>query len=222
MDDPFKPTSSKPVEEKSPEASALVLGITLMGKTSRVNGLLVAVLEGGRTAGVTSQMNAVVVPSDEGGEASLAFHQKTGPMMEKELEEVMKFQTIRQGKWPPGCRIEVSFADKYTPKDGPSAAVACALLVEGLFTGSSWDSALAVTGDLNADGSVQPVGGVPAKIKGAVGRKCRLVGIPDANERAVRDYFLSEGPHALLSINVFTLREFDQARDLAMVITPPV
>ena len=72
MDDPFKPTSSKPVEEKSPEASALVPGITLRGKLSRVNGLLVAVLEGGRTAGVTSQMNAVVVPSDEGGEASLA------------------------------------------------------------------------------------------------------------------------------------------------------
>lgn len=142
---------------------------SLKSRSSRVNGLLVAELEGGKIAGATSQLNVVAVPQSEVAESTLAFNQKIGPMMEQALQEVRKFQTIRQGRWPAGFQIEVSFADKYTPKDGPSAAVACALLLEGLFTGTVWDSAMAVTGDLNADGSVQPVGGLPAKIRSAVG-----------------------------------------------------
>ena len=221
-DNPFAPDAAKPEPAKAEEKPAPAgSGELVKVKTSRINGLLVAVLEGGKTAGATSQMNAAALPMDGGGQSSLAFNQKIGPLMEQALEEVKKFQTIRQGSWPSGYQIEISFADKYTPKDGPSAAVACALLLEGLFTGKVWDSALAVTGDLNADGSVQPVGGVPAKIKGAVGRKCRLVGIPVANERSVRDYFLSEGPHSVMTINIFTMKEFDHARDLAMQTKSP-
>ena len=210
---PSTVAGEKPV---SPPAAA----VDLKSRTSRVNGLLVMQLDGGKMAGATSQMNVVALPTPGLAEATLTFNQDTGPMMEKALQEVRKFHTIRHGRWPENYKIEVSFADKYTPKDGPSAAVACALLVEGLYTGNAWDEALAVTGDLNTDGSVQPVGGVPAKIRGAVGRQCRIVGVPAANERAVRDFFLTEGPHALMSINVFALKEFDQARDLAMTTRP--
>jgi|GEM_PF-1146622 len=191
----------------------------LKSRTSRINGLLVMVLDGGKMAGATSQMNAVAVPARR-KDSSLAFNQETGPQMTKALEEVRKFQTVRQGKWPTGYDIAVSFADKYTGKDGPSAAVACALLLEGLFTGLVWDTAVAVTGDLNADGSVQPVGGVPAKLRGAITQKCRIIGIPAANERAVRDLLLTEGPSAFLAINLFSLKEFDQARDLALTTRP--
>ncbi len=192
----------------------------LKSRTCRVNGLLVAVLPGGKTAGATSQMNVSALPAPSRAEASLGFNQEIGPEMTKALAEVRKFQTIRQGLWPGGYQLEVSFADKYTPKDGPSAAVACALLLEGLFTGQTWDPGFSVTGDLNADGSVQPVGGVPAKIRGAAGRQCRIVAIPAANERAVRDFLLSEGPHALMGIHVFALKEFDEARDLALTVKP--
>ena len=219
-DNPFEPGQAVEAEAKQSSPPPLA-GELLKSRTSRVNGLLVAVLEGGQTAGATSQMNVIAIPLAGGNETTLNFNQKIGPLMQKALDEVRKFQTIRQGRWPDGFQIEVSFADKYTPKDGPSAAVACALLLEGLYTGKVWDSELAVTGDLNADGSVQPVGGVPAKIKGAVSRKCRVVAIPDANERAVRDYFLSEGPQSLMGINVFTIKEFDHARDLAMLVKPP-
>ncbi len=215
-DDPAKKTAETP--SSAPTAPAAPA--SLKARTSRINGLLVMELEGGRMAGATSQMNAVAIPAEGKGEASLGFNQETGPMMTKALQEVKKFHTIRHGHWPKDYTLEVSFADKYTAKDGPSAAVACALLMEGLYTGNAWDEALAVTGDLNADGSVQPVGGVPAKIRGAVGRKCRIVGIPAANERSVRDFFLSEGPQSLMSINVFALKEFDQARDLALTARP--
>jgi hypothetical protein len=51
--------------------------------------------------------------------------------------------------------------------------------------------------------------------------KCRIAGIPEANERAVRDYFLSEGPQSPMGINGFTIKEFDQARDLALAVKSP-
>ncbi|MES2467207.1 MAG: S16 family serine protease [Verrucomicrobiota bacterium] len=206
--------------EPAPVAGGLGQPAGLLARTSRINGLLVMELPGGKMAGATSRMNAVAVPAPGRGEATLGFNQEIGPSMEKALQEVRKFHTVRHGIWPECYTIEVSFADKYSPKDGPSAAVACALLVEGLYTGMVWDESLAVTGDLNADGSVQPVGGVPAKIRGAVSRKCRIIGIPVGNERAVRDLLLAEGPEILLSINVFSLKEFDQARDLAMLGRP--
>lgn len=209
-----------PGEPKKPTASApadATLGTSgLKSRTCRMNGLLVRVLPNGKTAGATSQMNAIALPDADRGEASLKFNQETGGQMTKALEEVRKFHTVRHGSWPKGYAIEISFADKYTPKDGPSAAVACGLLLEGLYTDTTWDPAVAVTGDMNSDGSVQPVGGVPAKIRGAAAKQCRIVGIPAANERAVRDLLISEGPATLLSINIFGMKEFSHARDLAV------
>lgn len=213
--DPAKSGDPKPPAEAAPvEMTAGTSG--LKARTCRMNGLLVAVLPNGRTAGATSQMNAIALPDANRSEASLRFNQETGGQMEKSLEEVRKFHTVRQGAWPKGYAIEISFADKYSPKDGPSAAVACGLLLEGLYTNTTWDPAVAVTGDMNSDGSVQPVGGVPAKIRGAAAKQCRIVGIPAANERAVRDLLISEGPSTLVSINIFGMKEFSHARDLAV------
>ncbi|MDB6069680.1 MAG: Sporulation protease LonB, partial [Verrucomicrobiales bacterium] len=219
-----KKTSSTSGDAKKPADATpaeMALGTSgLKSRTCRMNGLLVAVLPNGRTAGATSQMNAIALPDPNRNEASLRFNQETGGQMEKSLEEVRKYLTLRQGSWPKGYAIEISFADKYTPKDGPSAAVACGLLLEGLYTDTTWDPAVAVTGDMNSDGSVQPVGGVPAKIRGAAAKQCRIVGIPAANERAVRDLMISEGPATLVTINIFGMKEFSQARDLAVTQRP--
>ena len=40
---------------------------------------------------------------------------------------------------------------------------------------------------MNADGSVQPIGGVQAKIRGATKGSCKLVGVPVKNEKSVQD-----------------------------------
>ena len=116
---------------------------------------------------------------------------------------------------PGGHALEIGFEDKYIPKDGPSAAVACALLLEAAITGKKWDPAFAVTGDMNADGSVQPIGGVQAKIRGATKGECKLVGVPVKNEKAVQDILVLEGPAPLVGITVFGIKTFDDALLLA-------
>ena len=178
-------------------------------------GLLVATMAEGKFAGSASRMNVVAIPADHDRLSEVKFNQATGPMMTAALDEVRKYMTVRHGDWPKGKSIDISFEDKWTPKDGPSAAVACALLLDGLYTGTEWDPSLAVTGDMNSDGAVKKVGGVAAKIRGAALRKLHIVAVPAGNADAVRDFALMEGPQRLLNIQVFGLNTFNDARALA-------
>ena len=123
---------------------------------------------------------------------------------------------IRQGGWPRGAQIELAFAEKYSSKDGPSAAVASALLIESVLGGLDIRPDLAVTGDLNADGTVQAVGGVRAKLRGAANNKgVKIVGIPFKNRNAVLDLLILKGPEPLLELQIFSMENFDEAKALA-------
>ncbi len=185
-------------------------------KQSKVKGLLVRPLATGENAGMASQMNATATPAEDAGRLlRVRFNQDVGGMMEGALKEVLKFLQVRHDDWPRGQVVEIAFEERYSPKDGPSAAVACALLLDSLLTGDAIDPAFAVTGDMNADGSVKPVGGVPAKIRGAAGKGCTVVGVPIENAPALTDLVVLDGASPLAAIQVFTLETFDQAKALA-------
>ncbi len=186
-----------------------------------VKGLLVVQLEGSKFAGTASDLSASAIPIGPAAPATVSFNQDVGDSMKTALGEVIKFHQVRYQGWPKGKRIEISFADKYSPKDGPSAAVACALLLESLITGKPLDGSFAVTGDMNADGSVQPIGGVSAKIRGATRRTCSIVAIPRENSRALHDLVLIAGVAPLLEIQVFSIGTFEEALALALAGRDP-
>ncbi|MCW0217161.1 MAG: hypothetical protein OJI67_02455 [Prosthecobacter sp.] len=188
-------------------------------KQSIVNGLLVMPLASGSEAGQVTRMNMTVVP----GSANLRFSQQIGDDMATALKEVQKFIQLRHSSLPRSLDFEIAFEEKYSGKDGPSAAVACALLSESLLTGQTWDPAFAVTGDMNADGMVQPIGGVAAKVRGATRGDCRIVAVPLRNETAVSDLLIQDGPALVAGIHIFSLTHFDQAVTLASIADrPPV
>lgn len=101
--------------------------------------------------------------------------------------------------------MELAFAAKYSPKDSPSAAVVCALLTDSIVTGDEIDPEFAATGDMTATGEVRPIGGLTGKIRGAIKRKCQLLGAPKLNEQSINDIYMSEGPQPLCQIQIFTL-----------------
>lgn len=173
--------------------------------------LLVLPLEGHRFAGKASRMTAAALPGGGGQPTEVRFNQNVGEEMGKALEEVVKFAQLRHDGWPTGRRIELSFAEPYSPKDGPSAAVACALLLESMLSGTELDPRFAVTGDLNIDGRVRPVGGIGGKLRGAVLGQCTMVAIPRENAQAVIDLVISEGVEPLLSAHIVVLETFDDA-----------
>ncbi|MEO0416300.1 MAG: hypothetical protein AAF226_15245, partial [Verrucomicrobiota bacterium] len=70
-------------------------------------------------------------------------------------------------------------------------------------------------GDMNADGSVQPVGGIDAKVRGANNRDCTHVAIPGKCTSFVYDTAIMEGFGPITEIQVFTIDKFDDAKALA-------
>jgi hypothetical protein len=205
------PRSTTPAEPPTVVAPGLVF----KSRISSVNGLLIQQLLSGEEAGMVTKMSLTALPSLGSAPSVLKFNQAVGDDMQKALSEVSKFTQLRHGGLPGGHTIEVGFADKYISKDGPSAAVACALLLEAAITGKKWDPAFAVTGDMNADGSVQPIGGVQAKIRGATKGSCKVIGVPVKNEKAVLDILILEGPAPLVGISVFGIKTFEEALLLA-------
>ncbi|MDF1657545.1 MAG: lectin-like protein [Verrucomicrobiales bacterium] len=182
---------------------------------SRVYSLLVIDLGGLNYAGSTSAMTLIALPIAPETPATLQFNQNVGATMQKALEEVVKFSQLRHNGWPRGHALEISFENKYNPKDGPSAAVACALLLESAITGDPLDAGFAVTGDMNADGSVQPIGGVEAKLRGATNQKCSTIAIPFDNVTSVYDSVVMDGIRSIIEIQVFSINSFDEAYSIA-------
>ncbi len=67
------------------------------------------------------------------------------------------------------------------PVDGPSAGMAMGAAVYSALTGVHLSGSMAMTGELGLDGSVLPVGGVPAKVEAALDAGAELVLIPREN-----------------------------------------
>lgn len=223
--EPGAPDAKKPEPGKPPTGKTMSSGritgnqhasdIPLKRSQTRVNGLLVLDLGNTEHAGAASPMTLSALRGEPSTPSTIQFNQEVGPMMSKALEEVVKFIELRHDAWPKGRNMEISFENKYNPKDGPSAAVACALLLESSIMGHVLDSGFAVTGDMNADGSVQPVGGIDAKIRGADLRNCTHVAIPVQNETSVYDTVVMEGLGPVSEIQVFTISDFAEADKLA-------
>jgi uncharacterized protein len=64
------------------------------------------------------------------------------------------------------------------PIDGPSAGALKTVAVLSLMKGDTLQSDITMTGTINPDGTVGPVGGIPEKIKGAAAEKFKRVLIP--------------------------------------------
>lgn len=191
--------------------------LAIQSNQTQVKGLLIQQLASGQEAGTANRLTLTVVP----GYGRLKFTQSVGETMTTALEAVERFIQARHGRLPINNDLVISFEDKYSGKDGPSAAVACALLVEAVVTGKAWDPAFAVTGDMNEDGSVQPIGGVAAKVRGAANGGAQIVAIPTKNEGALIDTLLMDGPNALCRAAVFRIATFEEAATLASTERPP-
>lgn len=194
-------------------------GNTLEGLSKNqalIKGLLVQELSGSQFAGEASQMNATVL--GRGGAAdtlTVSFNQKVGSMMTDAIDKMIGFLEKRYGDLPGGVEVELSFEEQYIPKDGPSAGVACTLMIDSLIKGHEFAPDFAVTGALDESGTVGGVGGIDGKIRGAIARNCEIVAIPAENERVIQDMMILEGPTTLAKIQIIEIETYDQALQIA-------
>jgi ATP-dependent Lon protease len=73
------------------------------------------------------------------------------------------------------------------PKDGPSAGVAMAVAIAGVYSRRSARHDTAMTGEITLSGLVLPVGGIKEKVLAARRTRLRRVILPRANERDLED-----------------------------------
>ncbi len=221
-----EPSSTKPDTLTKPEAPAAATparppvppgGRPLKKRQASLHGLLVMELDG-KFAGQASLMNITALENGRGDEGLvIKFNQEVGGSMLSAAHEAEKHLSVRHNGLPTGWNMELAFEDRYVPKDGPSAALACALLLDSLLSGTDLDKEAAVTGDMNADGSVRPVGGVPDKVRAAGRKRCSVVCIPRKNAEALEEYAVAYGPEILAAAHLFDVATFLDARALVSV-----
>jgi hypothetical protein len=188
--------------------------IELKVESAAVRTMLTAALARG-FGSETSLMTASVKRFPGIGLAMVDIEGQQEEKMKKALEEVGKFVQLRHQGWPRNATITLSCEGGYLSEDGPSAAVASALVLHSLITGEKFDPAFAVIGDMNADGSVQPVSGAAAKVRGAAHGACRVFAIPAKDEQSLSDLLFTDGPIPFAGIQVYAVGNFDEALALA-------
>jgi len=182
---------------------------------SQIKSLLVIRLSNGKYAGTVAQMNTIARANKKHRWLSIGFNQKVGKLMISSRAEVAKYLHQQYHTEKALIHLEFSFADKYSLKDGPSAALAMALMSNSILTGKELDQGIAVTGDMIAVGEVQPVGATASKVKAAIKSNCTHIAIPAGNERAIEDHCLIHGISMLYQIQIFGLDNIEQAESIS-------
>jgi lon-related putative ATP-dependent protease len=136
--------------------------------------------------GKSSGIEYIDEESNLGGD----FYKKANKIVEAYLNQ--KFTKRKMSN----CSATVSFKQSYSKVDGDSASIAHTIALLSKLSDIPVDQSYAMTGSMDEDGEVQPIGGVNEKIEGfyKVCKKKGLTGkqgviIPESN---VQDLILSE------------------------------
>ena len=204
----------EPRREKMPAGKAEGLA----SNQSSVVGLVVVTLGSGKHAGAASEIIATALREEDVKGVEFKIDQKVGDMMGNSLKSIRDYLRVTyepKGMVPDGYQVSIVFQDRDQRVDGPSAGTAMALMLDSLFSGEKLDGGFACTGGITPNGKVTSIGGVAAKIRGATRRKCTIVGVPEGNAKGVNDILVLDGIQQLLDIQVFTMKDMDEARALS-------
>ncbi|MEM7010930.1 MAG: hypothetical protein AAF585_05540 [Verrucomicrobiota bacterium] len=157
------------------------------------------------------------VSSAGGGPTSIELADDTmPPELASAMKEMVKMFSLRKLTIPTGNRIEISFEEGYSGADGPTAVLACAIMVDALVTGSKLDPSFAAIGDLNADGTIQKVYGLDVRLRTAKDSQVEILAVPDVKGARLGDLVLNNEGDLLLKTQVFTVKDFDEAKKIAV------
>jgi hypothetical protein len=182
---------------------------------SSIHALYVTIAESGQLLGLSSELIITATAGDApGGRLKVQFTTKAGDEMHMVLDDVVRAIGVQYPNIG-ASKIELSFADKYTPKDGGSIGAAIGTLILSIIQGFEVDPELAITGDVTADGKLRQIGGVAAKIRGATAAGCNIVALPTENYDQVVDAMVYEGLPLITNSQVIGVAKLEDAAAVA-------
>ncbi len=127
------------------------------------------------------------------GKGRISITGKLGQVMEESVKIAIDYVKSKAGNFGVDLKdlsakdMHIHFPAGAIPKDGPSAGITIATAVISLLKGESVDSTIAMTGELTLTGEVLAIGGVREKVLAARRRGIRLVFLPEANRKDIKE-----------------------------------
>lgn len=140
---------------------------------------------------------------------------EVGSGMKASFEDALLYVRKQPRDWEKQYSLNLSFNQRFIPKDGSSAGAAFTLAMLAATEGTRLDPDVAVTGDLTIDGAVQPVSGIVEKVRAAAQEKTALTLLPLRNSSDIDDLVVLDGPAILWETQLFTISTIEEAKGLA-------
>jgi hypothetical protein len=211
---PVSPEASGEPVAETPEPSDAGPTTRIARRQTSIKGLYVRETDSGQLLGQASELILTATPGTPRGPTPVSFTTTAGKEMHMVLDDALRWVRIKYPRWD-AAKVELSFEDKYTPKDGGSIGAAIGTLLLSMIEGFDVDPKLAITGDVTADGKIRSIGGVAAKTRGATAGGCTVMAVPADNYPQVADAMVWEGPKLLSSIQVIGVANLTEASAVA-------
>jgi hypothetical protein len=166
-----------------------------------INALEIFETGSGLALGRTSEMILTVTPGHNPKKLEFRFVGKVGHQMDDVRDELLRFVHVSYPKWYVED-AEVTFEDKEVQHDGTSCGAALGTVLCSVLNGFSIDTQVAMTGDISANGKVRAIGGLSAKLSGAVDGHCSIAIIPTDNYDQLVDAVIYSGSKKATDIQV--------------------
>lgn len=106
------------------------------------------------------------------------------------IESKKKIHTEWKEEGPFGFHIHCP--EGATPKDGPSAGAAITTCIYSVMTGIPVKNDIGITGEIDLNGRIHAIGGLPSKVQGAKSAGCKMVLCPEENKTDVEQILKDE------------------------------
>ncbi len=175
-------------KKSSPTSSTIAVTSGVNGTGSvTINPLFVSTSAGGVSTGGTEAVTVRIGPSPD-GKLRVGFNEDevggTGAQWHAAGWDAVTVATLLTGAPLTNRDVEFDITGKI---DGPSAGALMTIAVLSLLRGDKLDSDITMTGTINPDGTVGPVGGIPYKIQGVqAAHKTRML-IPTGQRNSADD-----------------------------------
>jgi len=134
----------------------------------------------------------------------LDINKKVIPLRSKDNETV---KTINSNEIYKRFDLHIHVPEGATPKDGPSAGIAMAVVIASILSGKKIDHKIAMTGELTLTGKVLPIGGLKEKLIAAYKAGVTKALIPEKNYARDLDEIPNEVKDAIEIIPITVIDE---------------
>lgn len=160
------------------------------------------------------RLTATVLPESKDAEGLITFTQNLGLGTRDMLNLVTKYLITKNGTWPAGKRVEISFSEEISTDEVLPGALAVALLVDSLENDWDIDPNVTVFGMIDLEGVIRAAPRALVRSTAAArGGATRLI-VPEKNNGQISDMLLNGGPAAFSTMQIFATNNFEDATTL--------